>query len=162
VWDFDPSVEGGSFEANPPFVDGVITKMAERFEMLLEKAERRGVGLSFCIIVPKWEGREGWKKLRGGRYLRGEVEVKQKDHYYCEGSRYRRGGEFRIASFDTSVFFWQNEGGEGNEKWALTKEKEKRLRRAFGARGEEEKEEKEEEKEKKSQGKKRRRKEASS
>jgi len=36
----------------------------------------------------------------------------------------------RVASFDTSVFFWQNSKGE--KKWGLTDEKERNLLEAWG------------------------------
>ena len=44
--------EGGSFEANPPFVESIMNEMADLILSLLEKYEFSRVPFSFCVIVP--------------------------------------------------------------------------------------------------------------
>ena len=40
------------------------------------------------------------------------MSVPQKDHAYQEGTAYRRKAASRVASFDTTVFWMQNEAGK--------------------------------------------------
>src|SRR3546814_361298 len=46
---------GGSYEANPPFVEEVMDEMAMKITELLQDAEQRNIPLSFCVIVPGWD-----------------------------------------------------------------------------------------------------------
>ena len=145
VWKFEP--KEGCFEANPPFEEGVITRMASHFERLLREATG---DLKFIIIVPRWPDKKSWQRLNESTATRQVITVNQKDHYYCEGTRYRRGGDYRVASFDTSVFFWEGDKvgdrvgdrvgervGEGGERWEGEEweRKERSLREAWAWNG---------------------------
>jgi hypothetical protein len=44
--------------------------------------------------------------------------VGQKEHGFCEGSQHAQATRYRIATFDTSLFFLQNEAGHA--RWAPT------------------------------------------
>jgi hypothetical protein len=49
VTEEDPGLPfGGSFEANPPFVESVMNKMAEQIEHILEKYPGRFTVLPYC------------------------------------------------------------------------------------------------------------------
>ena len=109
--------------------------------------------LSFVVIVPAWKETEGWKRLKAGKFLTHHAVVPQSAHRYREGASYRRKGDYRVASFDTSVFWWQNEAGR--DKYMVEDAKVDDLRRAFRGSEEAEKAEAEAEKEKVEGGKKR-------
>ena len=123
-FDFRPT--RGSYEANPPFVPDFIARMAEHMENLLEETEKP---LSFVVIVPAWSDTEGWKCLNNGKFLARHEVVPQSAHRYREGASYRRKGNYRVASFDTSVFWWQNEAGRTN--YEVDDRKVEDLKRAF-------------------------------
>ena len=105
-FDFKPS--RGSFQANPPFVPDLIFEMSNHMEHLLDNAAGP---LSFVIIVPAWVKSPGWKRLSTGKHLVRTLTISQSSHSYKEGTCYRRKSSYRVASFDTSVFWWQNESG---------------------------------------------------
>jgi len=156
------SGEGGCFQANPPFASEFIEKMCNRMHSLLEipnngsdegntdEEKKKSIPLMFIIFVPAWSDSPGWKTLSSSPHLTRHILLSQKDdvHYYAEGTQHRRAlpndskGSHRIASFDTSVFFLQNDAAK--EKWALADADESTLKAAFAmnATEEEEKQEK--------------------
>lgn len=88
--------------------------------------------LQFVIFVPSWAESAGWQSLVSSPFLSKHCLINQKNHYYAEGTQHRRSrrsvkgsnakddgmiGGYRIASFDTSVFFLQNEAAKA--KWTL-------------------------------------------
>jgi len=123
---FDFKPDEGSYEANPPFVPEVIAAMAEHMEKLLGATKNP---LSFVIIVPCWKDKLGWGHLNSGRYLRKHLQLSQKDHGFTEGSQHSRDTRYRIATFDTSVFWWQNKAGA--KKWPATHLALEAVRKAF-------------------------------
>jgi hypothetical protein len=54
-------VKGGSFEANPPFVESVMNDMAKRIEYILTTYKE--YPFSFAVIVPAWTDCEGDKRF---------------------------------------------------------------------------------------------------
>ena len=116
----------GSFEANPPFDDATIQKMVAHMEMLLGSSEKP---LNFAIIIPYLPDQQGWNLVYNSIYKRAHLKVLQSEHGYYEGSQHDRINRFRIAPFDTSVIFLQNEAGRS--KWPATKAKLRLLREAF-------------------------------
>lgn len=112
---FEFSPRSGCFEANPPFIPKLIKRMAEHMTALLESADGP---LAFIIIIPAWKDTPGWKQLNSSRYNQKHVLIPQKDHGYCEGKQHIRKTRWRIASFDTSIFFWQN--SKAMNKWKIT------------------------------------------
>ncbi|KAL9184932.1 hypothetical protein ACHAXT_002709 [Thalassiosira profunda] len=133
--DFD---SGGCFQANPPFASAFIEKMCTRMNDALAASKKRDgqkAPLMFVIFVPAWTESLGWKAISSSPHLSRHVLLSQKDdiHYYAEGTQHRRAlgekGTHRIASFDTSVFFLQNDAAK--EKWSLDEEDDKALKAAF-------------------------------
>mmetsp|Transcript_40 Transcript_40/g.114 ORF Transcript_40/g.114 Transcript_40/m.114 type:complete len:524 (-) Transcript_40:214-1785(-) len=102
----------GSFEANPPFVPSVMKRMAEHIHSLLCKSTGP---MSFCVIIPAWSSTEGWRSLEQSQFLRASLTVSQKEHGFCEGLQHSQATRYRIATFDSSMFFLQNDAG--NERW---------------------------------------------
>ena len=87
----------------------------------------------FIVFVPAWTESKGWKLLNSATSLVHHLFLSQKDdpHYYCEGTQHRRLKErYRIASFDTSVFFLQNAAAKA--KWPITERTLSELKQAFG------------------------------
>lgn len=70
------------------------------------------------------------------RYNQKHVRIAQKEHGYCEGKQQIRKTRWRIASFDTSVFFWQN--ARAQTKWPVTDRAIADLKRAFQSKQAEE------------------------
>ena len=132
---FDPSAQGGSFEANPPFVPELVLAMAQRIDELLAKA---GEGpalarpLSFAVVIPTWRQTQGWQRLLASPFMQRHEVLRQRDHGYCEGKQWMRKSRWRVASFDTSVFFLQN--AQGAARWPATDDACRELRAAFASK----------------------------
>eukprot|EP00928_Gymnodinium_smaydae_P098508 TRINITY_DN9175_c0_g1_i1.p1 TRINITY_DN9175_c0_g1~~TRINITY_DN9175_c0_g1_i1.p1 ORF type:complete len:722 (+),score=195.91 TRINITY_DN9175_c0_g1_i1:220-2166(+) len=47
-----PEALGGTFEANPPFLPGLVTQMAEKILKALQKASSQGRVLRFVVVLP--------------------------------------------------------------------------------------------------------------
>eukprot|EP01063_Lacrimia_lanifica_P037504 TRINITY_DN7719_c0_g2_i1.p1 TRINITY_DN7719_c0_g2~~TRINITY_DN7719_c0_g2_i1.p1 ORF type:complete len:450 (+),score=133.79 TRINITY_DN7719_c0_g2_i1:261-1610(+) len=92
----------GSFEANPPFTESLLTKMAAHFLALLDASEARrekqaaaeggdeGDGarpLAFTIIIPEWTDPipAAVEAVRASRHLRADFTVPKAEHAYCDG-----------------------------------------------------------------------------
>ncbi len=60
-------VSRGSFEANPPFVPGLMTAAVARAESLLTRADG---ALSFAFVVPGWQDDPSFQALHASRYSR--------------------------------------------------------------------------------------------
>ena len=149
---------GGCFQANPPFASNFMESMCNSMNKTLSQKDEddgnSGVPLMFVIFVPAWRESSGWKALTESPHLSKHVVLLQKEdpHYYSEGTQHRRRsadssdgnqkaasnvrkvmvgkeGTHRIASFDTGVFFFQNNAAKA--KWDLTDEVENRLKEAF-------------------------------
>ena len=129
-FDFDPAPEGGCFQANPPFISGFIEMMQERMDCLLKSTSKKP--LMFIVFIPAWKETSGWKALNESHYLTRHLLLSQKSdpHFYCEGTQHRRRGRYRIATFDTSVFFLQN--STARDRWPVTEEILGDLTFAFG------------------------------
>ncbi|ETO72570.1 hypothetical protein F441_11231 [Phytophthora nicotianae CJ01A1] len=123
---FDFSPRSGCFEANPPFIPKVIKRMADHMTALLNAADGP---LAFIVIIPAWQETEGWQQLNASRFNQRHLLIPQKQHGYCEGKQQIRKTRWRIASFDTSVFFWQN--SKACNKWPVTEKKLESLKLAF-------------------------------
>jgi len=123
--------DGGCFQANPPFASGFIHTMATKMEQSLLETET--VPLMFIIFIPNWDETKGWKILRESQFLSKYVVLDQKTslHYYTEGTQYRRKGDkYRVASFDTSIFFLQNSAARS--KWKIQESHIDDIKNAFG------------------------------
>lgn len=118
---------GGCYQANPPFATNFIESMYETMEMALQTCNE--VPLMFVVFVPAWKETAGWILLNESPYLTRSISLLQSSHYYCEGTQHRRRDRYRVASFDTSVFFLQNEAAR--TKWSITKSQIEDLKIAF-------------------------------
>jgi hypothetical protein len=124
---FSCQFETGCYQANPPFCEILIASMCKRINALLEQQKQEP--LMFVIFVPVWKAASGYQLLLESNYLTKHIVFDQGRHYYTEGSQYRRKESFRVASFDTSVFFYQNEAAQ--HKWPVSQCLLDDLQRAF-------------------------------
>jgi len=130
-FNFEGLKSGGCFQANPPFTSDFIHAMCIRMEHILTNAQLQ-VPFMFIVFVPAWKDSKGWQSISKASSLVHHLFLSQKDnpHYYTEGTQHRRmKGRYRMASFDTSVFFLQNH--KAKEKWPITEMMLQELRNAF-------------------------------
>ena len=120
---------GGSFEANPPFVESIMNEMAATIEKLLEIST---APFSFVVVVPAWYDCAGVKQMTASRFLRPQARhvlvLEKKKHAYRPGMQHRAGHEEQPSNVDTLVFFLQNELGAA--RWPVTLALSEDLRRA--------------------------------
>ncbi|RYH05169.1 hypothetical protein EON65_45425, partial [archaeon] len=64
----DYITRGGSFEANPPFVEAVMNEMSDRIMHLLSKYPRSP--FSFIVIVPGWSDCKGVIEMTNSIYTK--------------------------------------------------------------------------------------------
>ena len=107
--------------------------------------------LMFVVIVPVWSESRAYQQLvkllhdlhgsddddggGDGYDLNNQgsnphhVILPQSRHWYAEGTQYRRSKTFRVASFDTSIFLYQNDIAQ--RRWPLTRDTLDDLKAAF-------------------------------
>ena len=128
-FNFESLTSGACFQANPPFAADFILAMQRRMEVILTKDLK--IPLMFIVFVPAWIESKGWESLRDCEVCAHHLFLSQKDdpHYYCEGTQYRRSKRYRMASFDTSIFFLQNEVAK--KEWPISSSAIDELKIAF-------------------------------
>ena len=129
-FDYDFS-GGGCFQANPPFVANFILAMCNTINTWLGDSDKNAP-LMFVVFVPHWEDTRGWQALQESPHLLRHVRIAQASHYYAEGTQYRRKEQYRVASFDTSIFFLQN--SQAKKQWPVTREQIDELQKAFATK----------------------------
>lgn len=120
--DEDFFLGGGSFEANPPFVEATMLAMSLRIEKLLHKAQGP---LSFVIFVPGWADTPSFYMMRDSVFNRCPDGQKyllcaKHDHAYQDGFQHKTTLEHRTALADSFIFFLQNDAGA--KKWLITRQ----------------------------------------
>ncbi len=107
---------GICFEANPPFCDGLILQLDQKITDVLLLQERK-TPIMFVVFVPAWRDSDCYKALLENQCLTKHILLKQGEHWYTEGTQHRRKDSFRVASFDTSILFYQNKAAK--QLWNL-------------------------------------------
>lgn len=106
---------GGSFEANPPFVEAIMNEMADRIFQLLDKYNTIAP-FSFIVIVPAWKDCRGVIEMTHSRFTRPRpgyrLELAKEKHDYRPGMQHRTTHTHQKSKVDTLVFFIQNELGK--------------------------------------------------
>jgi hypothetical protein len=119
--------EGGCFEANPPFCEGVIDAMNDRIRRLLTRSSK---ALMFVVFVPAWRESKAYQEgLMKNPFLEKHLLLPSGKHWYAEGTQHRRKGSFRPASFDTSIMFYHNDAAKA--KWPINSTVIEDLKQAF-------------------------------
>ena len=108
--------EGGCYEANPPFCEGLIARMNTTIQKALANTSDP---LMFVVFVPAWKESSAYQQLLAEThdFLTKHLLLEQGKHWYAEGTQHRRKGSFRVASFDTSIIFYQNDAAKS--KWTI-------------------------------------------
>jgi phosphorylated CTD-interacting factor 1 len=141
--DFTNGGRGGCYQANPPFASEFIERMCHRMNDVMTTNDDHGTGipLMFVVFVPAWSDSIGYRTLQSSPYIVRHILLSQKNdvHYYAEGTQHRRRvaangngcgiNGHRIASFDTSVFYLQNDAAK--VRWPLGDDDERMLKTAF-------------------------------
>ena len=105
---FDLKPSGGSFAANPPFVDCLMDACAAHVLALLEAQGAAGPSaLSFVVVLPGWSETAAYTQLSASPFLRRRVLVAAADHGYCDGASHHRQDPFRESPYDTALFVLQ-------------------------------------------------------
>jgi phosphorylated CTD-interacting factor 1 len=125
-WDFSPT-QGGSFQANPPFVHHVMVRMVSKIESLLMNDDT--VPLSFVVIVPVWLEESSYQAMAASKFKTHHFIIAKADHGFCDGAQHQRRDRYRVSPYDTAVFILQNPAGQA--KFVPPPTFEADLRRAF-------------------------------
>jgi hypothetical protein len=120
---------GGCYQANPPFCEELIHGMCKKMDEDLQHTQKSKTALMFVIFVPVWKESKGYKSLTGSKFLTEHVVMQSGRHWFAEGTQHRRKETFRAASFDTSIFFYQNEAAKS--KWPITEAILEQLKASF-------------------------------
>lgn len=111
---FEHEFTSGSFEANPPFANEVITPMTVRMENALEQANRTGNALSFFVVVPNWLNSPSVLRLKQSAYKKYELVIGKGKHSYLGGEQHRvstTGESSFVATFETYIIILQSNSG---------------------------------------------------
>jgi len=107
--------KGGSFEANPPFLEEHMAALSLIIQNSLESTGTREVPLSFVVIYPAWEDAIGYSLLVKSKYniLVNKVLLFDRfAHYYTQSSQYwNKDGSDRKANSRSAIFILQNDAG---------------------------------------------------
>jgi hypothetical protein len=120
------NLQSGCYQANPPFCEGVIGALSTKLQSFLSNATD---ALMFVVFVPAWKESQSYQKLLNHSFLVQHILLDQGKHWYAEGTQHRRQGSFRVASFDTSIFIYQNEAAK--VKWQVDQALADALEQAF-------------------------------
>lgn len=117
----------GSFEVNPPFVEQVILKCAERIDALLSEAQSEP--LSFIVFIPNWEDSLGLQRMVASSFMRHNMVLREFEHSYVSGLQHQEKPNYvqYKAVHATRVIFLQND--LGYKKWMPSAESLRRLSR---------------------------------
>ena len=123
---FELSAQSGSFEANPPFVPGLMAEAVRHATMLLSSATGP---MSFCFVVPGWQEDPGNCALHASAFRTASFVVAAADHGFVDGAQHQRQDRYQPAPFDTTIVMLQNKLGEAT--WPLDGKIEGELRAAL-------------------------------
>jgi hypothetical protein len=106
---------GGSFEANPPFVEAIMNEMSDRIHEILLKYNSVAP-FSFIVIVPAWDDCRGIIDMTDSQFNRPRrgfrLKLEKKKHDYRPGMQHRTNFTHQKSNVDTYVFFLQNDLGK--------------------------------------------------
>lgn len=117
--------EGGSFYANPPFVEEHMQLLQEQVELILELP----VAVTFAVILPTWTDNASFEWMRKSRHTKLHVVLQPNLHKYVDGNQHTNGYRTSLARFSSSCFILQN--SLGSAQFPVDKAKKHRLRASF-------------------------------
>ena len=116
----------GSFEANPPFDEGVIAALGAHLERVLSASK---APLSFCVIIPRWNDSQAWLRIAKSVYCTSNTTLEAKEHAFVSGGAGSRIDQLTASAAATSVLFLQNKAGA--KKWPPTPDAIEAISRGF-------------------------------
>jgi phosphorylated CTD-interacting factor 1 len=120
---------GGSFEANPPFVEESMQMMCDCIHQVLQENEERNVKTSFVVVVPCWTDERAHETMRESRFCKRVMILEKSQHSYKSGAQHTSLQQYHDAGFRTTVFVLQN--SQGAREWPVTTGVMKKLQECF-------------------------------
>ena len=121
--------DGGSFEANPPFLEEHMAALA----IIIEENLKREVPFSFVVIVPAWKDTLSYNIFMKSEYNllpNGYIALERLYHYYRNGSQsFNVKDTLRKSNSNSLIFILQNK--LGNLEYPVTDDLVVKLKRAF-------------------------------
>eukprot|EP00285_Hemiselmis_virescens_P014777 CAMPEP_0173400934 /NCGR_PEP_ID=MMETSP1356-20130122/49470_1 /TAXON_ID=77927 ORGANISM="Hemiselmis virescens, Strain PCC157" /NCGR_SAMPLE_ID=MMETSP1356 /ASSEMBLY_ACC=CAM_ASM_000847 /LENGTH=345 /DNA_ID=CAMNT_0014360969 /DNA_START=1 /DNA_END=1038 /DNA_ORIENTATION=+ len=121
--------KGGSFEANPPFVEESMEMMSDCMHQILQENEEAEVKTSFVVVVPAWTDDRGHEMMKESRFCKRAMILEKSQHSYRSGAQHTSLQQYHDAGFRTSVFILQN--AQGAREWPVTTGVMKKLQECF-------------------------------
>lgn len=101
---FEAAPTEGAFQANPPFVNGVMKAMAQRVHGLLDAAKGAGKALLYFVIVPSWTDAYFHTLLVDSPFKCASDRLARKEHEFIDGLQHRAGRCTWGANVDSTWF----------------------------------------------------------
>jgi phosphorylated CTD-interacting factor 1 len=123
---------GGSFYANPPFVEEYM----ERLQRCVAGMLAWPVAVTFVVVLPKWSDSAAHQWFEASAHTKVHLVLLPEQHEYMDGRQHvgmNREARRFAAGFATSCFILQNE--LGGAQVAVDEQKRRRLRESFAVRG---------------------------
>lgn len=120
--------KGGSFEANPPFLEEHVAALSLIIEDTL-KTTLKSVPLSFVVVYPSWTDSIGYQILHQSKFNITTLQYEYNEHYYVQSSQYWLKNKKRTANNRSSIFILQNEAGK--IKYKVTPEVLEKINESF-------------------------------
>ena len=117
--------EGGSFYANPPFVEEHMQLLQEQVALILELP----VAVTFAVILPTWTDNASHEWMRKSPYTKLHVVLQPNRHKYVDGNQHTNGRRTSVARFSSSCFILQN--SLGSAQFPVDAAKKRRLTASF-------------------------------
>jgi len=117
--------EGGSFYANPPFVEEHMQLLQEQVALILELP----VAVTFTVILPTWTDNASYEWMRKSQYTKLHVILQPNRHEYVDGNQHTNARKTMLARFSSSCFILQN--SLGSAKFHVDAAKKRRLTASF-------------------------------
>eukprot|EP01087_Luapelamoeba_hula_P015315 TRINITY_DN4561_c0_g1_i1.p1 TRINITY_DN4561_c0_g1~~TRINITY_DN4561_c0_g1_i1.p1 ORF type:complete len:469 (-),score=76.27 TRINITY_DN4561_c0_g1_i1:227-1633(-) len=105
---------GGSFEANPPFMEEIMLAMALYFEHWMQDEQVKedgGVPLSVTVFVPGWDDTPAYDVMQQSPFRKVMLVLEKDKHGYRPGFQHKPGSQRSISYATTFVFVLQNRNG---------------------------------------------------
>jgi len=109
--------DGGSFEANPPFLEEHLALTS----LIILETLKSDKPFSFVVVYPMWEDAIGYKLLYMSEFNaleRRSLDFYSGSHKYDQSSQYWHKGTVRVSNSNSVVFILQNAAGK--KKYPVT------------------------------------------
>ena len=131
---FETRFLSGSYEANPPFEEQLMNRMADHMLSLLKDAQTHNRPLSFVVVGPQWTDSSPFIRMQSDEFkafLRGlPLVVGAKQHFYADGLGHLPSSNKLFKPVHNSwAFFLQTDAA--HKLWPPTPDKLSSLKKAW-------------------------------